>query len=461
MKKILEILVLTSTLVLFAFAAMLISSARTNTDQNSIEASSGATFSATPFSENVSPIKTLVEPSVSKVIPIEIVGNPTGSASNPPLWPYIFTSAGCGLAILTAFAIRKRKNKLIRFRYLSLLFLVNLILLTSSVHAEETLTVSRWNLDAIGVNVPMIGRDSVDSVGNVWFGDFYSNRIGVLNPLTGEVKLWVTPEANNRIATISIDKNDKVWFIDTASRRIGRFDPSTNMFTLWPVSGLIYAYFDFIWPFALPIISFDSNGYVYFPLNSTNGIARLNAITNELTEWPIPTQNSGPAWTMVDKNDNVWFLEYFGNKIACLNPFTNEITEWPIPTADSRPQGLYVIGTQVFFTEWKKIGCLNPVTNEVTEWYLDWLGQYYASGIIIDSSGNAWFRTEGWLLKLSPSNIFTYWLISSWCGWGVTLSVDRNGISGGIYTVGYRRTGWPLPAWGPYGDIVRFQPLTT
>jgi virginiamycin B lyase len=298
----------------------------------------------------------------------------------------------------------------------------------------------------------MITRESVDLEGNIWFGDSLTNRIGVLNPLTNEVKTWVTPE-NGIAVTITVDKYGKIWFADTKLGRIGQFDPSTNFFTLWPVAGLLY------WP-NMPVISVDSQGRVFFPINSTNEIACINPFTNELTSWTIPTIGSHPGWTMVDENNYVWFAEYIGNKIARLNPQTNEMTEWTIPTDNSMPVGLYVANEQVFFVEYygNKVGRLNPLTNEITQWSINWLGDMYPRGGFVDMKGNFWFRTYYYLLKLGVDNIFTYWSASFGkfisVGCGVTIDMKVN--IGDIYMAYYHGSSYA----GYYGDIYRFHMST-
>src|SRR5271169_2156652 len=60
-----------------------------------------------------------------------------------------------------------------------------------------------------------------------------------------------------------------------------------------------------------------------------------------LTEWTVPTANSGPYNIILDPAGNCcWFAESSANNVAHLNPLTNTFQEWAIPTASSQPLGV-------------------------------------------------------------------------------------------------------------------------
>lgn len=65
------------------------------------------------------------------------------------------------------------------------------------------------------------------------------------------------------------------------------------------------------------------------------------AVTPRLTEWTVPTPNSGVWGLTLDPSGNCcWFLEYFGNKVGHLDPASNTFQEWMIPTQQANPYGL-------------------------------------------------------------------------------------------------------------------------
>jgi len=422
----------------------------TSLDSNSTVSSSGSSASVTPVAERVSSATTMVNPTTSKVEPLQVAATPADSYAPTLPWTYILMAGSFIAIIIAAFILRRRGHKLSRLRLLSSLTLLGLLVISvAQVYGEEDMAFSNWDLTTVTTR-PMVIRESVDSGGNVWFGSLdYAYKIGYLNPSTNEIKTWLIPESNYAL-TVSVDATNKVWFASYSG--IGRLDPSTNFFTIWPVDGIGY-YSNYE---ALPTISLDSYGNAYFPECSTNEIGRLNPTSNELTEWTIPTMpfNTRPCYTMVDFDGNVWFAEYDGNKIGRLNPYTNEFAEWAIPTPNSRPSGLYVAGGQVYFAEYqgRKIGRLNPATNELTQWSLSLPGVSATPvGLFVDSEGNVWsIGKSGYLFGLAPDNTITYWCFALGYAFGITIDTKTN--IGDIYSATHSTGGKPA--------ILRFHLIT-
>ncbi len=70
-----------------------------------------------------------------------------------------------------------------------------------------------------------------------------------------------------------------------------------------------------------------------------------------MTEFPLPTPDSGPYDLVVARNGSIWFTEADGNRIGRITT-AGEITEFAVPTADSDP---YVLAAgpdgNTWFTE--------------------------------------------------------------------------------------------------------------
>jgi len=79
----------------------------------------------------------------------------------------------------------------------------------------------------------------------------------------------------------------------------------------------------------------------------------LNQPSATLTEWTIPTPQSGPTALTLDQSGSCcWFLENSGNKLSHLDPSTNTFQEWLIPTRDATPFGLAITSFQGSTTLW-------------------------------------------------------------------------------------------------------------
>jgi streptogramin lyase len=99
-----------------------------------------------------------------------------------------------------------------------------------------------------------------------------------------------------KINSISNGFVDKIYFTKEDENKIGSLTPSTNTITEWIVptnnSGPSQIQFD------------TSTGSLYYVQNNTNNIGRLNIDSNSFTEWPSPN----PKFLEVDNGGNVYFV---------------------------------------------------------------------------------------------------------------------------------------------------------
>ncbi|MFI5449893.1 MAG: CFI-box-CTERM domain-containing protein [Candidatus Bathyarchaeia archaeon] len=79
------------------------------------------------------------------------------------------------------------------------------------------------------------------------------------------------------------------------------------------------------------------------PVASSAIGASQRSSTALLTEWTVPTPQSGPsALSLDEKGRCCWFLEYYGNKIGHFDENTGTIQEWTLPVANANPYDLAV-----------------------------------------------------------------------------------------------------------------------
>ncbi|MGA8905850.1 MAG: hypothetical protein WB661_12675 [Candidatus Bathyarchaeia archaeon] len=69
--------------------------------------------------------------------------------------------------------------------------------------------------------------------------------------------------------------------------------------------------------------------------------AYASATAATLTEWNMPTPNSGVWGLTLDASGNCcWFVEYYGNNVGHLDPATGTLQEWAIPTVGANPYSI-------------------------------------------------------------------------------------------------------------------------
>ena len=120
-------------------------------------------------------------------------------------------------------------------------------------------------------------------------------------------------------------------------------------------------------------------GNIYFTESSGNKIGRLVPSTNTITEWNIPTDNSGPKDLVFDSVSSVYFIESKANKIGRFDVTNAKFYEYkintPDPTTISSKMGFRGIIfdnsiNQLYYllNDSLTIGKLDISTNTTTDW---------------------------------------------------------------------------------------------
>ena len=181
-----------------------------------------------------------------------------------------------------------------------------------------------------------------DSKGMIWFNTFIGNQIGRFDPQTGK---WMIVELPTEVARrddpkdaripapYGLDINpldDSIWFTQVWANKIGRLDPATGQVKTWnsPVVGPHRA-------------RFDNQGGFWIPGIGDGKITRLDTKTMKSDTYRIPTladdEVEAPYVLTVDRRTgNVWVSANQSDRILRFVPKTKKWTSFPLPT-----RGLY------------------------------------------------------------------------------------------------------------------------
>jgi streptogramin lyase len=109
----------------------------------------------------------------------------------------------------------------------------------------------------------------VDPTDNIWYADYYGNKLGMLDPETGNVTLHQPPTRYATPYGITVDrKRGHIWYADTAGNNVTRFDPKTG----------------------------------------------------EFIEYSIPTRNTSVRFMGVDPEGRAWYGGHWGGQIGMIDP---------------------------------------------------------------------------------------------------------------------------------------------
>jgi virginiamycin B lyase len=183
-----------------------------------------------------------------------------------------------------------------------------------------------------------------DGDGNIWFTGNYQNYMGKLNPNTGEVTEYPVPENEGVRAphTPIIDQDGIVWFT-TPSGHVGRLDPETEKMTISTAPS----------PGAFPYgININSKGVPWYVDWRGNRVGRVDPTTGKITEYELPHPDSRPRRIALTPDDVVWYTDYPRGYLGRFDPETSEVKEWLSPGGtSSQPYGIAAIGNILWYVE--------------------------------------------------------------------------------------------------------------
>jgi virginiamycin B lyase len=208
--------------------------------------------------------------------------------------------------------------------------------------AELKASIQEWDVPTRGAR-PYATAVTPD--GSVWFTEEMINKIGRVNPRTGEVKEYPLTEDNNaRPHGIAVDRNGSIWYAANSGGLIGRLEPSTGKVAVFRMPD----------PKAKDPdgLAFDSKGILWFTLPTANMVGRLDPASGAITIKAVPTPNARPNGILVLKRDLIVFCEAGTSKIGFIAPATFAISEFPLPPG-SRSRRLAVAADQntLYFTD--------------------------------------------------------------------------------------------------------------
>lgn len=163
----------------------------------------------------------------------------------------------------------------------------------------------------------------------------------------------------------AVAPDGSIWYTGQRANTLGRLDPDTHSVTEYalptPNSG----------PHGLVA---DSAGNIWYTGNAARLIGRLDPTTGVVQEFSVPdSQARDPHTPILDHAGILWFTVQNGNFVGRLDPITGEIALVASRTSNSRPYGI-VINSQgrPFFDLFgtNRIGAIDPGTLEIVEYVL-------------------------------------------------------------------------------------------
>jgi virginiamycin B lyase len=227
--------------------------------------------------------------------------------------------------------------------------------------------------------------------GSLWYTGQAANKLGRLDPKSGEFKEYLLKTPNSGPHGLVADKDGNIWFTAISAGYVGKLDPKTGGITEYrPADG---AEIDPHTPV------FDHDGILWFTNEQTNYIGRLDPQTGKMSLVKVPTPHAVPYGIVILQDNTPLFCEFGSNKLGHLDPSTMKIHEYTLPAAGARPRRLALApdGT-IYYTDFARgyLGHFDPsIGSLLKEWPSPGGSESEPYGIAVTKDGEVWYSESG------------------------------------------------------------------
>lgn len=255
--------------------------------------------------------------------------------------------------------------------------------------AEElgTVEITEWEVPWKGTRPRdpfAAGEDSV------WFVGQTGHYIAHLTPSTGAFER-VDLEKGAGPHNLIVGKDGRVWIAGNRIASIDRYDPTTKSFHKIPMP-----HEDGRDPHTL--IFNEDESAIFFTLQGSNMVGRLNLDTEEVSLLHVPTANSRPYGINQGPDGTIWIAPFAKPMLLRMDPKTLMIREVNLPRPETRPRRLEVSSDgRVWYVDYRggKLGMYNPADNKIREWQLPGGEGARPYGMEIDRQDRLWIVETG------------------------------------------------------------------
>ena len=257
---------------------------------------------------------------------------------------------------------------------------------TGAVAGELKVSIREWDVptEKARPHDPAVSPD-----GALWVTEQEANKLGRLDPATGEFKEFPLKTPHSGPHGLVADREGNIWYTGNYAALIGKLDPRTGAVTEFPMPD----------PAAKDphSLAFDTQGILWFTLQGANMVGRLDPRTGKVELKPVPTANSHPYGIAVNHHGVPIFCEFGANHLAEINPKTMAITERTLPEG-ARPRRLAIAADdRVYYSDFARgyLARLDPAAGTVKEWASPGGPKSQPYGIAITADGIVWYSEAG------------------------------------------------------------------
>ena len=268
-----------------------------------------------------------------------------------------------------------------------LTFLFMCLILLLSLGADKSgIPIKEWDVPTANSRPhdPAVAPD-----GSLWYTGQRANKLGRLDPRTGQFKEYSLRTPDSGPHGLVADRNGNIWFTAISKGYVGKLDPDTGDIREYraPSGREIDPH--------TPV--FDQQGILWFTNEESNVIGRLDPKSGGMKLIAVPTPHAVPYGIVVNSRGVPFFCEFGINNLASIDPKTMAVTEYHLPQG-ARPRRLSLAADDsIYYTDYARgyLGHFMPATRKVEEWPSPHGSGSEPYGIAISSDGTVWYSETG------------------------------------------------------------------
>ncbi|PYP84846.1 MAG: lyase [Candidatus Angelobacter sp. Gp1-AA117] len=234
--------------------------------------------------------------------------------------------------------------------------------------------------------------------GSLWYTGQMANKLGRLDPKTGEFKEYPLKTADSGPHGLVADRDGNIWFTAIFKGYVGKLNPKTGEIVEYHMTD------PRVRDPHTPAI--DPQGNVWFTTEQSNFIGRIDPQSGEIKVKEVPTPHAVPYGIVINSKGVPYFCEFGSNKLASVDPRTLEITEYTMPEG-ARPRRLALAadGT-IYYSDYARgfLGHFDPATKKQEEWPSPGGPASKPYGIAVAPNGMVWYSESG----ISPNTLVQF-----------------------------------------------------
>lgn len=241
-------------------------------------------------------------------------------------------------------------------------------------------SITEFDVPSAGSNAMKLVGCSFSPKGILYFADQNNYVIYAFSPKTKVFVHFPIPAPNIAIAGVQFHSDWLLYIMVSGSSAIHRMQRDG---TFLPAIQLA--------PGRYPHGPSSCGNNVWFAENTANRVAFVDT-AGVVSEFNLPNPSSEPFSTTCAPDGGVYFTLNAANMIGRIDAVTYQISTWPIPTANSEPKGISLSPTGVCFAESNinQIGCMPLLGGPITETLVPVRGSS-PNKLVNGPDGGVWF----------------------------------------------------------------------